>query len=623
MYEAPDRYKRLISAKLPGGESAGLAARGAEPESSPLRDVQLISRAQLAPFFASANIVAAVMMLANLWGVVSSALLLPWALAVAGVNLGAMQLARTQSITCVGRSGRRVPLSLLVGEVASRGAIWLSLPLYSFASLDPGTQVISASIMAGLGIGALGLVVIPPCATAWMVAFTLGVGGSLLIGRHSVPFQHMISIMFTLGVAIVGVLTVARWAFTQLKTNADVGSQSESSSLLLQEYEQRGVGWLWQVDPENRVTYISSRMSALLGKPASQLIGHSLAALLGGNAELGRVLLEKQPFNSLEMELKTARGPRWISIAGDPIIDTAGRFEGFRGVGSDITEIRQTQERLTHLANVDVLSGLPNRGRVRQLLGEALRGATSGNVPCAIMFLDLDGFKPVNDTFGHPKGDDVLRAVAKRLVDEVGTDGHVGRMGGDEFAIVVTDAQSSKKVEQLADRIIVAIKEPYQIDQTEIRIGVSIGCAFGPIDGATVDDLILKADLALYQAKDAGRGCARYFSSELQSEKEDRIRLETELRQAIAAKQFHLAFQPLVNAKSQKLVGFEALIRWNHPQRGNVPPGVFIPVAEEAGLMPVIGEWVIEEACRAAATWPEPITVALNISPKQILPNLP
>ncbi|MFL6847906.1 MAG: putative bifunctional diguanylate cyclase/phosphodiesterase, partial [Sphingomicrobium sp.] len=624
MYEAPDRYKRLISARLPGGESAGLATREAEGESSPLRDVQLISRAHLAPFFAAANIVAAVMMAASLWGTVASELLIPWVAGVGAINLIAMQLARHQSITCVGRSGRRVPLWLLVGEVAIRAAAWLSLPLYSFPSLDPGSQVICASIMAGLGVGALGLVVIPACATAWMIAFTLGVGGSLLIGRHTVPFHHQLSIVFTLGVAIFGVLTVARWAFHQLKTNADVGSQSESASLLLQEYEQRGVGWLWSVDADNRVTYVSLRMSTMLGKPAGQLLGHSFPALLGGHAELGRVLLEKQPFNSLEMELNTARGARWVSIAGDPIVDTAGRFEGFRGVGSDITEIRQTQERLTHLANVDVLSGLPNRGRVRQLLGEALRSATGGNVPCAIMFLDLDGFKPVNDTFGHPKGDAVLRAVAKRLVDEVGEAGHVGRMGGDEFAIVVTDAQSRKTVEQLADRIIQAIKEPYMIDQTEIRIGVSIGCAFGPIDGATVDDLILKADLALYQAKDAGRGCARYFSSELQSEQEDRVRLESDLRSAIASKQFHLAFQPLVNAKTQKLVGFEALIRWNHPQRGFVPPNVFIPVAEETGLMPVIGAWVIDEACRAAASWPEPITVALNISPKQIIqPNLP
>jgi diguanylate cyclase (GGDEF)-like protein/PAS domain S-box-containing protein len=624
MYEAPDRYKRMISARLPGGESLGLASEQVDNASTPLKDVQLISRAQLAPFFAAANVVAAAMVVAALLGEASVGLLLPWAAAVALFNVGAMQVARMQSITHIGRSGKHVPKWLMIGEVVLRAGVWLSLPLYVFTSLTPGAQVIVASIASGLGIAGLGLVVVPRCAVAWMASFTAGLVSALFLGRDTVPFQHMLSILFTLGVSIFGVLSVARWAFAQLKTNADFSAQSESASLLLQEYEQRGVGWLWQVDAENRVTYISSRMTALLGRPSSQIVGQSLPALLGGHAELGRKLLEKQPFNQLDMELQTSRGPRWISIAGDPIIDTAGRFEGFRGVGSDITEMRQTQERLTHLANMDVLSGLPNRGRVRQLLGEALRNATSSNVPCAILFLDLDGFKPVNDTFGHPKGDAVLRAVAKRLVDEVGADGHVGRMGGDEFAIVVTDAQSRKKVEQMADRIIVAIKEPYMIDQTEIRIGVSIGCAFGPIDGATVDDLILKADLALYQAKDAGRGVARYFSSELQSEQEDRVRLETDLRQAIASQQFHLAFQPLVSAKTQKLVGFEALIRWNHPQRGFVPPNVFIPVAEETGLMGVLGEWVIDEACRALSTWPEAVTVAVNISPKQIiLPSLP
>jgi len=623
MYEAPDRYKRMIAARLPDGESIGLASEG-DGEASPLRDVQLISRAQLAPFFAAANIVAAGMLGAALWGKAPVLWVGGWLAAVAGVNLLAMQLARTQSVTHVGRSGKKVPQWQMIGEVLVRAFVWLSLPIYLFTSVDADTQVIAASIIAGLGIGALGLVVVPPCAIAWMCAFTVGLCGALLLGGNAVPMPNMLSILFTMGVAIFGVLAVARWAFRQLKTNADFGSQSESASLLLQEYEQRGVGWLWQVDAENRVTYISSRMVALLGRPASQLIGHSLPSLLGGNAELGRRLLDKKPFNALEMELKTARGIRWISIAGDPIIDTAGRFEGFRGVGSDVTEIRQSQERLRHLANVDVLSGLPNRGRVRQLLGEALRGATSSNVPCAIMFLDLDGFKPVNDTFGHPKGDAVLQAVAKRLVDEAGSEGHVGRMGGDEFAIVLTDAQSRRKVEHLADRIIRAIKEPYVIDQTEIRIGVSIGCSFGPIDGATVDDLILKADLALYEAKGAGRGIARYFSSELQSEQEDRVRFENDLRQAIASKQFHLVFQPLVAAKDQKLVGFEALIRWNHPQRGFVPPNVFIPVAEEIGLMTAIGDWVIEESCRAAASWPEPVTVALNVSPKQIvMPALP
>jgi len=624
MYEAPDRYKRMVSARLPGGESLALTAGERSEGGSPLRDVQLISRAQLAPFFAVANVVAAVLLVAALWHHVAVHWLLGWLAPVALANLGAMHLARTQAVTHVGRSGRAVPDWLLIGDVVARAALWLSLPLYVFPTLDPASQIVVASLLAGLGVAALGLVVVPACVNTWMACFTGAVCFALFMARTTVPFLHMLDILFTLGVAIVGVFTVARWAFRQLKTNADMGSASESASLLLQEYEQRGVGWLWQVDAENRVTYISSRMTALLGRPASALLGHSLPSLLGGHAELGRILLEKQAFNNLEMELNTPRGTRWISIAGDPIIDTAGRFEGFRGVGSDITEIRQTQERLTHLANMDVLSGLPNRGRVRQLLGEALRGATVSNEPCAIMFLDLDGFKPVNDTFGHPKGDAVLQAVAKRLCDQVGPDGHVGRMGGDEFAIVIIDAQSRKRVEMLADAIIKSVAEPYMIDGTEIRIGVSIGCAFGPIDGATVDDLILKADLALYQAKDAGRGVARYFSSELQTEQDDRVRLEADLRQAISAKQFHLLFQPLVSAKTQKLTGFEALIRWNHPQRGLVPPPVFIPVAEETGLMGAIGEWVIEEACRAIATWPEPITVAINISPKQIvLPNLP
>ncbi|GLR47917.1 putative bifunctional diguanylate cyclase/phosphodiesterase [Sphingomonas astaxanthinifaciens] len=623
MYEAPDRYKRMIAARLPDGESAGFA-RDSGTESSPLKDAQLIARGQLAPFLALTNIAAALLFCAALWGATQATWLVGWLVAVSGLNVLAMRWSQSQAVTCVGRAGHSVPQWQMIADVVVRAAAWLSLPLYLFPQLDSGGQIIAGTLIAGVGIAGLGLVVIFACAVAWMSAFTAGLSGALLLMQSTVSFQQLLAMLFVLGVAIVGVLTVARWAAGQLKTNADMGSQSESASLLLQEYEQRGVGWLWQVDGENRVAYISSRMGALIGRPSNQILGHSLPALLGGHADLGRVLLDKQPFTNLEMELKTARGNRWISLSGDPIIDTAGRFEGFRGVGLDITDVRHTQERLTHLANVDVLSGLPNRGRVRQLLGEALRAATAGNVPCAIMFLDLDGFKPVNDTFGHPKGDAVLQAVAKRLCDEVASDGHVGRLGGDEFAIVIPDAQSRKKIEQLADRIIVAIGEPFLIDGTEIRIGVSVGCAFGPIDGATVDDLILKADLALYQAKDAGRGVVRYFSSELQSEQEDRVRLEADLRAALESRQFHLAFQPLVSAKNQKLIGFEALVRWNHPRRGFVPPNVFIPVAEECGLMGPLGEFIIEEACRAAASWPEPITVALNVSPKQIiLPNLP
>ena len=627
MYQAPDRYKRMIAARTPDGADVGVASTKEDKGSSPLRDVQLISRAQLAPFFAIANIIGALLVPVVLHSALDPVLLLGWIGSVAAINIGAMMLAKKQAITNIGRSGRPVPTWLLMGEVLARAAVWLSLPVYVFESLSGGEQVILAATVAGLGIGGLGLVVVPRAATVWLTAFTASISYCLLVVNNQVPFEFLVVIAFLLAVSIFGVTTLSKWAFSQLKKNADVGSASESASLLLQEYEKRGVGWLWQTDDEHRVTYLSSRMAALLGRPTSGILGHTLPHLFAGSKGLNSTLSEAKQFTNLELEIDCGdRGKRWVSMAGDPIIDPAGRFAGFRGVGSDITDVRNTQERLTHLANMDVLSGLPNRGRVRQLLGEALREATTSNVPCAIMFLDLDGFKPVNDTFGHPKGDAVLQAVAKRLVQEVGEGGHVGRMGGDEFAIIVNDGQSRRNVEALADRIIKSIAEPYMIDQIEIRIGVSIGCAFGPIDGATVDDLILKADLALYEAKGAGRGVARYFSHELQSEQEDKVRLENDLRAAIASKQFHLMYQPLVQAKDQRLVGFEALIRWEHPERGYVPPPVFIGMAEEMGLMMELGQWVIEEACRTLAQWPEPITVAVNVSPKQIvmpaLPNL-
>jgi diguanylate cyclase (GGDEF)-like protein len=240
------------------------------------------------------------------------------------------------------------------------------------------------------------------------------------------------------------------------------------------------------------------------------------------------------------------------------------------------------------------------------------------------MFLDLDGFKPVNDTFGHPKGDAVLKSVSQRLVREVGTIGEVGRMGGDEFAVVIRDGQSRRTVEELAKRIIKAVAEPYFIDKAEIHIGVSVGCAFGPIDGKSVDDLIQKADLALYQAKAQGRGICCFFNSDMANEQEDKLRVEQDMRAGIGTNQFRLLYQPLINAADQSLLGFEALIRWHHPTRGIVSPLEFITLAEETGLIMELGDWVIEEACKAAAVWPANITVAVNVSAKQLVyPALP
>jgi diguanylate cyclase (GGDEF)-like protein len=276
------------------------------------------------------------------------------------------------------------------------------------------------------------------------------------------------------------------------------------------------------------------------------------------------------------------------------------------------------------MASIDVLTGLPNRQRMRELFGAAITTAQQSRCPCAILFLDLDGFKPVNDSFGHRIGDAVLRSVADRLAQQVGRSGQVGRLGGDEFAIVVNDGQSRNAIEDLGHQLIAAVAQPYLIEGLEIRIGLSIGCAFAPHDGNSVDELLVKADLALYNAKSQGRGIFCHFDAKMQRDAEDRVKLEQDLRHALKRDQFQLYYQPIVSASTQAVIGFEALLRWNDPKRGMVPPNIFIPVAEETGLIADIGEWVIRTACQDAMMWPEDIFVSVNVSPRQlVLPALP
>ena len=418
---------------------------------------------------------------------------------------------------------------------------------------------------------------------------------------------------------------LTRWLFSQLTVLATARSQSESIRLLLNEYEHRGVGWLWQVDAENRVIYISSRMTALLGRSANQLLGHSLPASLGGSSALGHTLMARQPFGNLEMELKTRRGTRWISLSGDPIIDVTGTFQGFRGVGQDITDVRRTQERLTNLANMDVLSGLPNRGRVRQLLGEALSGSADGETPCAIMFLDLDGFKPVNDTFGHPKGDVVLKSVAQRLLKEAERlrpgrpDGRRRIRHRHQGRGQPAHGRNARRPADRRDRRALPHRQgrdpDRRLDRLRLRPGRRAERRRPHPEGRP---------RPLPGEERRAAAPAASSTPTMQNEAEDRLRLEQDMRAGIRGGQFRLLFQPLINASDQSLMGFEALIRWHHPTRGIVPPNHFIPLAEETGLIMDLGEWVIQEACRAVATWPEHISVAINVSAKQLIyPALP
>jgi diguanylate cyclase (GGDEF)-like protein len=289
---------------------------------------------------------------------------------------------------------------------------------------------------------------------------------------------------------------------------------------------------------------------------------------------------------------------------------------GWVATHEDVTEQRRIQEQMAYMAHHDALTDLANRVRLRECLNAALSGAGKQQ-SVAVLCLDLDRFKEVNDTLGHPVGDALLKSVATQLRSCVRDTDTVARLGGDEFAIVQVGANQPMDATVLATRIIEIIGAPHDIDGQQVLIGTSIGIAVSPGDGATGDDLLKSADLALYRAKSEGRGAHRFFEREMDERMRARRNLERDLRQALANHEFELHYQPIIDVKRKEVMAFEALLRWNHPERGRVSPADFIPTTEETGLIIPIGEWVLRQACADAARWPADIGVAVNLSSVQ------
>lgn len=289
---------------------------------------------------------------------------------------------------------------------------------------------------------------------------------------------------------------------------------------------------------------------------------------------------------------------------------------GWVAIHEDVTERRKAEQHIAHMAHHDALTDLPNRVLFRERMAEGLSKAEATGEPLALLCLDLDHFKAVNDTLGHPIGDQLLTAVAERLTKVVGRTGMLARLGGDEFAILLRSA-TAQVAETLARRLVRTMTDPFVIDGHLINTGLSVGIAVAPEDGTAGDHLMKCADLALYRAKSEGRGMFRFFEPDMSRRLQARRELELDLRQALAAGEFSLAFQPQVRAATGALSGFEALVRWSQIARGPVSPADFIPLAEETGLILPIGEWVLREACREAARWPETLKVAVNLSPVQ------
>jgi diguanylate cyclase (GGDEF)-like protein len=302
------------------------------------------------------------------------------------------------------------------------------------------------------------------------------------------------------------------------------------------------------------------------------------------------------------------RNGRTFEIRHRPMPDS-----GWVATHEDITEQRRSEAKIAHMAHHDALTDLANRVLLNERLEDALTRVHRNEI-VAIHHIDLDQFKAVNDTLGHPAGDKLLKMVADRLRRLVRESDTIARMGGDEFAIAQVAIADPADATALAQRIIKSMSEPFDIDGRQAVVGASVGIAVGPGDGSSPDDLLRNADLALYRAKGDGRGTFRFFESEMDLQMQARRILEQDLRKALPAGEFELYYQPVVNLASNEVSGFEALIRWNHPEQGVVAPGAFIPLAEDIGLIVPIGEWVIRQACATAARWPEDLHVAVNIS---------
>jgi diguanylate cyclase (GGDEF)-like protein len=289
---------------------------------------------------------------------------------------------------------------------------------------------------------------------------------------------------------------------------------------------------------------------------------------------------------------------------------------GWVATHEDITEQRQAEVKIEHMAHHDALTDLANRVLLNERLEQAL-GRFQDDQMVAVHHLDLDQFKAVNDTFGHPAGDKLLMIVAERLRGLVRESDTIARMGGDEFVIVQAPIADPAEATTLAQQVIAWVSEPYDIDGQQAIVGTSIGIAVSPGDGLAPDKLLRNADLALYRAKGDGRGTFRFFEAAMDEQMQARRIMEQDLRKGLSAGEFELYYQPVVNLESNDISGFEALLRWNHPEQGQVPPATFIPLAEEIGFIVPLGEWVIRQACLAAARWPKHLTVAVNISAAQ------
>jgi diguanylate cyclase (GGDEF)-like protein/PAS domain S-box-containing protein len=557
--------------------------------------------------------------------------LLVWGLVVAAMSLqGLVGWWRAQRRGPRPSASRRA-LRRLTLHSALLAGVWAALPLLVLPGGEPEHQLLASVVTAGMMCaGGFLLATVPAAGMAYVGVLGLGGAAALaLSGLQLAPLLTVLLLSYT-AVVMATVWATARLFGARLVAEADAGRQGEIVGLLLRDFAENAADVLWEIDAQGRLRAASDRLAALLGQRLEVLQGRELAPLLAAAApatdeaqrhlaELRGRLDDGAPFRDQLLAVRVGGEPRWWQLSAKPLSDEGGRGTGWRGVITDVTAAHSAHRQLRWLAHNDTLTGLRNRHQFRQELAELLQGRRHWPPHTALLGLDLDHFKNVNDTLGHAVGDELLREVARRLQATVRRGDTVARMGGDEFAVLLRQVADRREVQALAQRLVETLSQPYAVGSSQLVVGCSIGIAMADEASADTEALLRHADQALYAAKAEGRGTLRFFSTDMAQSTQRRQQLEQALRGALATQALSLVYQPLVALEGDRVVGFEALLRWQHPQLGAVSPAEFIPVAEDCGLMPEIGRWVLRQACAEAARWPSGLTLSVNVSPVQVM----
>ena len=533
--------------------------------------------------------------------------------------------------------GRRRRRAVKIIAAFRLNSLWLGLNLGVLSALwlpqlSPGVQLLLAVCgICQIASAAYTIRTLPQSALIYVAAQTAGLTIGLSRLETYPAFAAVIVLAVASGLLVRMAFTAHDLFVTRILSDRELHSAARTVKLLLNEYEESGSDWLFELDSHWQLANVSRRFAQAAGEPAEQLHGRSLTSLFApgtGRSELEAALIAARPLRSVVVALDgTGNGdPRWWSVSGRP--SHSGDGVDYRGVIADVTEQRQAEHRAQHMAHFDGLTGLPNRSRFNQALAELFNTHQDGD-HVALLLLDIDHFKSINDMHGHPVGDQFLRQFSARLCGIVGDSGLggnepiVARLGSDEFAIAVSGDDACDHVVRLAELLVLSMDEMLLINDQELPCAISVGIALAPFHTDQQEQLQSYADIALGAAKAAGRGTWEMFEPGMDAKLHERHELARDLRYAVSRGELRMFLQPLVDVASEVKTGYEALLRWQHPVRGLIPPDTFIPIAEETGLIVPIGEWVIRTAFAEAATWPGKEVIAINLSPVQFAsPNL-